>query len=151
MSKTRERSYLIDRAMLMAWTLVSRRKNHSTMATFDKITAVNNGRAGIAIHGNVEGLHLGEVHVEGNGVAGIQIFGNQSLMQALGLPDDTDPKDLADLLRSLQGKGELDRKETAAKHTFIEKYGKRISNVTAFLANLVKISEADLDKILSTF
>lgn len=118
------------------------------MATFDKVTANNNGVAGILIQGDGEGLHFKDVHVEGNGVAGILFLDDKPLIQALGLPDDTDPKDLLGLLKDLQGKGELDRRETAAKHTFVEKYSKRIADMTSFLANLAKISEASIAHVI---
>lgn len=116
---------------------------------FKNVTAVNNGIAGISVLGNPAGLEFENVHVEGNGVAGILLQGSLSLPEYLGLNGEVDPKDLADLLRALQGKGELDRHEAAVKHSFVRKYSKQILDISTFFANVANISEPVLAAVLT--
>ena len=65
--------------------------------------AISNAGSGIYINGDVE-LDAENIYTERNGGDGLTINKPLSLIEKLGLPKETNPKELGELLTQLQGK-----------------------------------------------
>jgi hypothetical protein len=101
----------------------------------------NSGKDGI----NISGFSDGDFVIRNNDVSdagrnGIGIYPAAPLMVQLGLPDDTDPRDLAELLQRLQGLPPTEREHTAESSGLLQLWATRGLNTASLAANLVTIA-----------
>jgi len=104
------------------------------------IVANNNGGDGVRIEGNID-VEIDGLTAEGNGGQGLNIIQPQTIFDKLGLPTDTDPALLAELLAKLQTENSIEEKEKTIVSSrlgqFLRKHG---INITTIAANLLSIA-----------
>lgn len=110
------------------------------MVTYIKgFVASNNGRDGIRIEGDAD-VHLEDVQTSGNGRHGINVLRHAGLLETLGLPKETDPKDLANLLKSLQNHPAADREDVVQQSGILQRIGKVAVDGSTFISNILSIA-----------
>ncbi|MFU1552475.1 hypothetical protein ACM3N8_01755 [Aeromonas sp. A04] len=98
-----------------------------------------NGRDGIRVEGAGD-IEISHVTAEGNGGQGINIIQHGSIMQRFGLPIDTDPKELANLLIAIRSVPE-NKKESVIKDSNLwGKFGVGALNTSTLISNLISIA-----------
>lgn len=104
------------------------------------IKANNNGLDGVHIEGNVD-VEIDGLTAEGNKGKGLSITQPQTIFNKLGLPADTDPVLLTELLTKLQKANSTEEKEETIVSSrlgqFLRKHG---INITTIAANLLSIA-----------
>jgi hypothetical protein len=106
------------------------------MAKFVNCKAENNAGGGFFVSDNSEVL---DCSAENNGGDGFRVSGSNSLMENLGLPEETDPKELAELLKILLNKTQDQQKVAIESSSFLEKIG-RYANPISIMSNLLSIA-----------
>jgi hypothetical protein len=117
------------------------------------LVSSGNGGDGIRIEGDVH-LDAEDVVTEGNGGQGINIIRHAGLLDQLGLPKETDPKALADLLASLRGVPPHAREKVIRESGLLSKLGRGVVDVSTVVNNIVSIAAnpvvADIIRRLSS-
>lgn len=107
------------------------------------ITTKNNGRDGVRIEGDID-VEIDGLTAEGNGGQGLNIIKPQTILDQLGLPTDTDPALLAELLAKLKTANSIEEKEKTIVSSrlgqFLRKHG---INITTITANLLSIAASN--------
>lgn len=98
-----------------------------------------NGGHGLYISGEHE-IDLEGTTIADNGGDGIHLAQPVSLMQALGLPPDTNPGELAELLQALQMAPQAQRQVVAESSGLIQRWGTRGLNASTLVTNILTIA-----------
>lgn len=103
------------------------------------LVSSNNGGDGIRIEGDVH-LDAEDIRTEGNGGQGVNIIRHTGLLEQMGLPKDTDPQALAELLKMLQGIPSSDREHAVQSSGILQKLGRFSVDASTMVSNIVSIS-----------
>ena len=103
------------------------------------LVAKNNGGDGVRIEGHAE-VDAEDVKTEGNGGQGVVILRHAPLMSQLGLPPDTDPEALAEVLQMLQHVAPEKREEAVRSSGVIARLWKGAADITTLANNVVSIA-----------
>jgi hypothetical protein len=103
------------------------------------LIANNNGGDGIRIEGDVD-LDAEDVRAEGNEGQGVAIFRYAPLMSQLGLPRETDPAALAEVLQMLQHVAPQSREEAVRSSGAIARLWKGSVDASSLVNNVVSIA-----------
>ena len=108
--------------------------------TMTNVTSSNNGGDGVRIEGDID-VDIDGLVTEGNGGEGLNITQHQSVIEQLGLPKDTDPMLLAELLNKLQEPASNEQKETIIVRSRLGQFLREQGiNITTIAANLLTIA-----------
>ncbi len=110
----------------------------------ERCGASGNNGSGLLVHGYGDGIHVVDSNFDNNGRAGIEVREPASTYASLGIHGLVDGDELLQLRCQLLQKAPELREVELRQTTFFEKYGKRIADITSFLANLAKITGIDL-------
>lgn len=103
------------------------------------LVARNNGGDGIRIEGDVQ-LDAEDIWAEGNGGQGVNILRHAPFLEQLGLPKETDPQALAELLLALQGTPVPKRQEVVRSSGMLQRLGRGAFDLSTVVNNIVSIS-----------
>ncbi|WP_024597876.1 hypothetical protein [Pseudoalteromonas sp. TAE56] len=103
------------------------------------VTSVGNGGDGIRIEGDVE-LEGNNIHTANNGGQGINIIKHAGLMKQFGLPTDTDPKELAELLIAVRNAPNEEKQKVIENNSLWGKFSVGALNSTTLISNLINIA-----------
>ena len=103
------------------------------------VVASNNGGDGIRIEGD-EHIDAEDIHTFGNGGQGINIIRHAGLLEQLGLPKETDPVALANLLAALQNIPVPEREAAVVQSGILQKIGKVAVDGSTFISNILSIA-----------
>ncbi|EGQ9235439.1 hypothetical protein [Vibrio alginolyticus] len=103
------------------------------------VRAVGNGGDGIRIEGDVD-LEANDIYTANNGGQGINILKHAGIMQQFGLPKDTDPKELADLLLSIRNAPANEKTDAIKGSSLWGKFAIGALNTTTLISNLINIA-----------
>ena len=103
------------------------------------LVSSDNGGDGIRIEGDVH-LDAKDIRTSGNGGQGINIIKHADLLETFGLPKETDPVALANLLIALQGIPTPERKAAAVQSGILQKIGKVAVDGSTFISNVLSIA-----------
>lgn len=103
------------------------------------LVSSNNGGDGVRIEGNVH-LDAEDIYTFGNGGQGINIIRHAGLLEQLGLPKETDPVALANLLKTLQDVPLAEREVAVRKSGILPKIGTFAVDCSSFISNLLSIA-----------
>ena len=99
----------------------------------------SSGKDGLRAEGDID-LEIEGVHFLDNGEHGMNLVGPAApLMRELGLPEDTNPRELAELLMQIQGRSKAEGEVLIKKSTFLEKFD-GVTNVTTITNNLLQLA-----------
>jgi hypothetical protein len=105
------------------------------------IVCTGNGGDGIRIEGDVDvDIQADELNVSGNGGHGINVIKHAGIMQQFGLPKETDPKELCDLLTKLLSAQHQDKPSVIKESSLFSKFSIGALNTTTLISNLINIS-----------
>lgn len=108
--------------------------------TLSNVTCTNNGGDGVRIEGDID-VDINGLVAHGNGGKGLNIVQPRSLMEQIGLPPETDPLLVAEVLRKLQKPGEPDDKHRTIVQSRLGQFLREQSvNMTTIVANLLTIA-----------
>jgi hypothetical protein len=99
----------------------------------------NNGGDGIRIEGDVP-LDAKDIRAEGNGGQGLNIIRHAGLLEQLGLPKETDPHALAELLKLLQSVPSGGREQVVRSSSILQKLGRFSVDASTLVSNIVSLS-----------
>lgn len=105
------------------------------------ITATGNGGDGIRIEGDVD-LDADNIYTANNGGQGLNIIGHASIMEQFGLPKETDPKVLAQLLLAIRSAPENEKQSVVKNSSLWGKFSIGAINTTTFVSNLIAIANS---------
>jgi hypothetical protein len=114
------------------------------MAIKIKVTnANNNGCDGIHIEGggNMD-MDIEVINAVGNGGQGINIIKHASILEELGLPKETNPQALAELLQQLQSVPPEDRQQIVKKSRLMAQLAKFALESSTIIANVITIASS---------
>lgn len=104
------------------------------------VRSSNNGRDGVRIEGDVD-VEIDGLVTEGNGGEGLSIIQPQSLIEQLGIPKDTDPTLVVELLNKLQEPASNEQKEKIILRSRLGQFFRKQGvNITTITANLLTIA-----------
>lgn len=103
------------------------------------LVSSNNGGDGVRIEGDVH-LDAEDIHTFGNGGQGINIIRHAGLLEQLGLPKETDPVALANLLKMLQNVPVAEREAAVLESGILQKIGKVAVDCSSFISDVLSIA-----------
>jgi len=98
-----------------------------------------NGRDGIRVTGEVD-IEIINPNAENNGGQGLNIIQHSSIMQQLGLPEDTNPRELVNLLIAIRSAPENEKESVLKSSSLWGKFGTGALNTTTLISNLITIA-----------
>jgi hypothetical protein len=108
--------------------------------TLINVTSTNNGGDGVRIEGNIN-VDVNGLITHGNGGKGLNIIQSFSLMEELGMPKNTDPLLIVELLTKLQKPATDIEKEKIITRSGLGQFLKKQGiNMTTITANLLSIA-----------
>jgi hypothetical protein len=99
-----------------------------------------NGGDGIRIEGDVD-LEASGVNIENNGGRGVNIIKHAGIMQQFGLPVDTDPGELANLLIAIKS-APSEKSKVITESNLWGKFSTGVLNSTTLVSNLINFTNS---------
>lgn len=103
--------------------------------------AVGNGRNGISLNSGDDVELIGNI-IKDSRYDAVRVYPQSSIMQQLGLPEDTDPRELAQLLDTLRNLPEGSRQAEVGRSGLFQRWATAGMNVISLGANLVTVAGA---------
>lgn len=114
---------------------------------------IGNGGSGVAVKGDGDAdinMDIDGCHFSGNKKDGLSLGQNVSLIEELGLPEDTSARELADLLRVLAATPADQRQTAVESSNAFRRWVARGVNAISLGSNLVTIaSQPNVSEIIS--
>lgn len=107
----------------------------------------DNGLAGVHIEGYSD-VRIVDFTAKNNGGAGIAIYQHAGIMRAMGLPDATDAKALAQLLQELQSVSVAERPARVIASRLLATLVAMGANIAAVTASIVAVSDSPTVKAI---
>jgi len=104
-------------------------------------TSLNNGGDGVRIEGNVD-IEIDGLHTAGNDGHGLNIIETRSILQSIGLPEDTDPRLVFEVLSMLVASQPEQNNEIVTRSRLGQQLRKLGLDLTTITANLVTIASS---------
>ena len=98
----------------------------------------NNGRDGFRIER--DDVRISNCSARGNGGQGFNIIRSQSVLEQIGLPSDTDPREVAHLLTLLRTKPADQKQDFLENNGIFQHLKSFVMDTTTLAANLITIS-----------
>lgn len=105
------------------------------------LVSTGNGGDGVRIEGDVD-FEVGSLETSGNGGQGINVIKHAGVMQQLGLPKETDPKELAALLLALRNSAPEKQSAVVKGNSLFKKFSNGALNTTTLISNLINIASS---------
>ncbi len=104
-----------------------------------EIQANDNYLGGVQIEGKVD-LDIDKITALRNGGEGVVVRDTPCILEALGLPKDTNPKDLANLILQVQNESEQNRERIIKNSSLFSKILPNSISTTALISNVLNIA-----------
>ena len=104
-------------------------------------TSLNNGGDGVRIEGDFD-IEIDGLHTAGNGGQGINIIETRSILQSIGLPEDTEPQLVIEVLNRLVASQPEQNSEIVTRSRLGQQLRRLGLDLTTVTANLVTIASS---------
>lgn len=119
-----------------------------TKIIMEGCSADNNDKGGVWIEGTDVELHMKNTTLNGNGGAGLRVLPFAPTMGELGLPSDTDPKEILQLLCALRDSDQKQHQAIVAKSDLINKAAGLGKDITSIISSITTIASTPALQLL---
>lgn len=105
------------------------------------LVSEGNGGDGVRIEGDVD-FEVDLLKTSGNGGQGINVIKHAGIMQQFGLPKETNPQELANLLLAIRNSVPEKQSEVVKESSLFSKFAIAALNTTTLISNLINIASS---------